>query len=111
MATTSDLRTGNIIRYNDDLCEVIEYQHINPGNWRAFVRLRLKSLRTGRIVEDRVRAGSDIDLVRVDRRSMQLSYRDGDDFVFMDPDTFEQITVGKAMMGDKARLRRRNGPG
>ena len=108
MATTSDLRTGNIIRYNDDLCEVIEYQHINPGNWRAFVRLRLKSLKTGRIVEDRVRAGSDIDLVRVDRRSMQLSYRDGDDFVFMDPDTFEQITVGQGMMGDKARFLREN---
>ena len=64
MATTSDLKTGNIIRYNDDLCEVIEYQHINPGNWRAFVRLRLKSLKTGRVVEDRVRAGSEIDLVR-----------------------------------------------
>ena len=73
MATTSDLKTGNIIRYNDDLCEVIEYQHINPGNWRAFVRLRLKSLKTGRVVEDRVRAGSEIDLVRVDRRAMQLS--------------------------------------
>ena len=108
MATTSDLKTGNIIRYNDDLCEVIEYQHINPGNWRAFVRLRLKSLKTGRVVEDRVRAGSEIDLVRVDRRAMQLSYRDGDDFVFMDPETFEQIMVTKAMMGDKARFLREN---
>ena len=108
MATTSDLRTGNIIRYNDELVEVVEYQHINPGNWRAFVRLRLKSLRTGRVIEDRVRAGSEIDLVRVDRRSMQLSYRDGDDFVFMDPETFEQITVSKDMVGDKIRFLREN---
>ncbi len=108
MATTSDLRSGNIIRYNNELYEVVEYQHINPGNWRAFVRLRLKNLRNGRVIEDRVRAGSDIDLVRVDRRPMQFSYRDGDDFVFMDPETFEQITVSEDMVGDKARFLREN---
>ena len=108
MATTSDLRTGNIIRYNDDLYEVVEYQHINPGNWRAFVRLRLKNFKTGRIIEDRVRAGSEIDLVRVDRREMVYSYRDGDFFVFMDPETFEQISVASVTVGDKAQLLREN---
>lgn len=108
MATTSDLRTGNIIRYNDDLYEVVEYQHINPGNWRAFVRLRLKNFKTGRIIEDRVRAGSEIDLVRVDRREMIYSYRDGDFFVFMDPETFEQINVASVTVGDKANFLREN---
>jgi elongation factor P len=108
MATTSDLRTGNIIRYNDDLYEVVEYQHINPGNWRAFVRLRLKNFKTGRTIEDRVRAGSEIDLVRVDRREMIYSYRDGDFFVFMDPETFEQINVASVTMGDKAQFLREN---
>ena len=60
MATTSDLRKGMLIRYNGHIVRVVEYQHIAPGNWRAMVRMKLKNFDTGKVIEDRVRAGSDI---------------------------------------------------
>ena len=84
MATTSDLRTGMIIRYNGQLHRVVEFHHHAPGNWRAMVIMKLKNIQTGKTFEDRVRAGSDIEIVRVEKRSMQFLYRDGDTFHFMD---------------------------
>lgn len=104
MATTSDLRTGMTIRYNGMLHRVVEFQHVSPGNWRAFVRLKLKNLDTQRIIEDRVRAGSDIDVVMVDRRPMQFLYRDGDTFHFMDTENYDQIEVPADAMGDGAQF-------
>jgi elongation factor P len=82
--TTSDLRNGMVIRYNGELYQVVEFQHVAPGNWRAFVRMKLKGWNSGKVIEDRVRAGSDIEIVRIERRTMQYLYRDGDDFIFMD---------------------------
>ncbi len=104
MATTSDLRTGMIIRYNGELNRVVEFQHVSPGNWRAFVRLKLQNMRTGRTVEDRVRAGSDIETVRVENREMQYLYRDGNDYVFMDNETYDQINISAEQVGDPARF-------
>src|SRR5256885_10478165 len=63
--TTADFRNGMVIRYNGELCTVVEFHHVRPGNWRAFVRVRLKNLRSGRILEQRFRAGEEIDEVRV----------------------------------------------
>lgn len=108
MATTSDLRTGIIIRYNGQLHQVVEFQHVAPGNWRAFVRLRLRNMANGKVIEDRVRAGSDIDIVRVDKRAMQYLYREGDIFHFMDSETFEQIEVAAVAIGDPARFLKEN---
>jgi elongation factor P len=104
MATTSDLRTGMIIRYNGELNRVVEFQHVSPGNWRAFVRLKLQNMRTGRTVEDRVRAGSDIETVRVENREMQYLYRDGNDYVFMDNETYDQINITAEQVGEPARF-------
>jgi elongation factor P len=104
MATTSDLRTGMIIRYNGTLHRVVEFQHVSPGNWRAFVRMRLKNVDTGRVIEDRVRAGSDIEIVRVERRPMQYLYSDGDFFHFMDTENFEQIQVPEDTIADSAKF-------
>ncbi len=106
--TTSDLRNGMVIRYNNDLYQVVEFQHVSPGNWRAFVRMKLKSKTTGKVIEDRVRAGSDIDIVRIERRTMQFLYRDGNDFIFMDTETFDQMAVTEAQIGEGAQFLKEN---
>jgi len=106
--STTDLRNGMVIRYNNDLYQVVEFQHVAPGNWRAFVRVKLKNLRSEKVFEDRMRAGADIDIVRIERRSMNFLYREGNDFIFMDPETFDQIQVAEAMVGDAARFLKEN---
>ena len=104
MATTSDLRTGIIIRYNGVLHRVVEFHHHAPGNWRAMVILKLKNMQTNKVIEDRVRAGSDIEIVRVDKRPMQYLYRDGDSYHFMDNETFEQIEIPGEEIGESAQF-------
>jgi elongation factor P len=106
--STTDLRNGMVIRYNDDLYQVVEFQHVAPGNWRAFVRVKLKNLRSEKVFEDRFRAGADINIVRIERRPMQFLYRDGTDFIFMDPNTFDQIQVSEEMVGDAAKFLKEN---
>ena len=108
--TTSDLRNGMVIRYNNELYQVVEFQHVAPGNWRAFVRMKLKNLNNGKVFEDRVRAGADIEIVRIERRTMQFLYREGENFIFMDNDTYDQIPVSEEMVGDGARFLKENEP-
>ena len=108
MATTQDLRTNIIIRYNGVLHRVVEFHHHAPGNWRAMVILKLKNIQTNKVIEDRVRAGSDIEIVRVDKRSMQYLYRDGDSYHFMDNETFEQLEVSGDTIGDPAKFLKEN---
>ena len=93
MATTSDLRRGILIRYNNDVYRVVEYQHIAPGNWRAMVRMRLKNLNNGKVIEDRVRAGDPIEIVQSEMRPVQYLYKDGTTYHFMDTETFDQIAL------------------
>ena len=81
--TTADFYNGMVIRYNGELCTVTEFHHVSPGNWRAFVRVNLKNLRTGRVIEQRFRAGEEIDAVRVEHQNWQFLYIDGEDYVFM----------------------------
>ena len=102
MATTSDLRTGMIIRYKGMLHRVLEFHHHAPGNWRAMVIMKLKNVQTGGVIEDRVRAGSDIEIVRVEKRPMQFLYRDGETYHFMDTETFEQIEIPEDTIGEPA---------
>jgi elongation factor P len=104
MATTSDLRTNIIIRYNGQLHRVVEFHHHAPGNWRAMVIMKLKNIQTGKTFEDRVRAGADIEIVRVDKRPMQFLYRDGTTYHFMDTETFEQMEVPEDTIGDSAKF-------
>lgn len=106
--TTSDLRNGMVIRYNGELYQVVEFQHVAPGNWRAFVRMKLKNLNNGKVFEDRVRAGSDINIVRIERRPMEFLYREDDSFVFMDNSTYDQIPVDVGVVGDGARFLKEN---
>ncbi|MBI4535777.1 MAG: elongation factor P [Ignavibacteriae bacterium] len=102
MPSTSDFRPGLVIKYNNELWTVVEFQHVNPGNWRAFVRTKLKNIKSGKVIENRFRAGESIDTVRIERKEFQFLYRDGLGFVFMDRDTFEQLTVQLEQIGDGA---------
>lgn len=98
--TTADFRNGMVIRYNGELYTVTEFHHVSPGNWRAFVRVRLKNLKSGRVLEQRFRAGEEIDEVRVEHQNWQFLYVDGDDYIFMNTETFDQQPVPKSLLGD-----------
>jgi len=104
MATTSDFRAGATIRYNGELYTLVEYQHVNPGNWRAFVRTKLKNLKTGRVIENRFRAGESVEMVRIEQKEYQYLYRDGLGFVFMDNESYEQLPVAQELLGDGAKF-------
>ena len=100
MADTSDFRNGLIIKFKNDLYTITEFQHVKPGKGGAFVRSTLKSLKTGKVIDNTFRAGESVDVVRVERRKYQYLYRDGDFLVCMDNETFEQINVPIENFGD-----------
>ena len=102
MASTSDFRPGMCIRMDGDLWTIVEFQHVNPGNWRAFVRAKLKSLRSGKVIETRFRAGEAVDAVRVETKEYQYLYHDGTGYVFMDQETYDQISVEEKIVGEGA---------
>ncbi|MEW6509436.1 MAG: elongation factor P [Bacteroidota bacterium] len=104
MPSTSDFRPGLVIKYNNDLWQIIEFQHVNPGNWRAFVRTKLKNIKSGKVIENRFRAGEAIDTVRIERKEFQFLYRDGSGYVFMDKENYEQISVEEEQVGEGAKF-------
>jgi elongation factor P len=104
MATTTDFRPGMAIRMDGNLWTVVEFQHVNPGNWRAFVRAKLKSLKSGKVIETRFRAGESVDAVRIDTKEFQYLYHDGSGLVFMDKETYDQISVPEDVVGEGARF-------
>ncbi|MEW6193722.1 MAG: elongation factor P [Bacteroidota bacterium] len=108
MATTADFRPGMVIRWNNELWTLVEFQHVNPGNWRAFVRAKLKNMKTGKVLENRFRAGESIDDVRVERHQYQYLYRDGQDFVLMHNETFEQINIAPEIIGEGQQFLKEN---
>jgi elongation factor P len=104
MPSTSDFRPGLVIKYNNELWTVVEFQHVNPGNWRAFVRTKLKNLKSGKVIENRFRAGEAIEIIRIERKEFQFLYRDPSGYVFMEKDTYEQITVSEEQIGEGAKF-------
>jgi elongation factor P len=95
MATTADFRNGLIIEFNNDLYSIVEFQHVKPGKGNAFVRTRLRNLKTGKILPNTFPAGVKINIQRVERRPMQYLYNDGVDYHFMNSATFEQLQIPK----------------
>lgn len=94
MSNTSDLSNGLIIRHNNELCQVVKYQHTMPGKGGAFYQVKLKNIKTGKSLDTRFRSGENINVVRIDKKEMQYIYKEGDDdIVLMDKETFEQINV------------------
>jgi elongation factor P len=103
MATTNDLKNGMVLNLDGQLWTVTDFQHVKPGKGGAFVRTTLKNVLTGKVVDKTFNAGTKVDTATVDRRDMTYLYRDGSDFVFMDGDTYEQIPVPEATVGDAAK--------
>jgi elongation factor P len=100
VATTNDLKNGMTLDLDGVLWNVVEFQHVKPGKGGAFVRTKLKNVLTGQVVDRTFNAGTKVDTATVDRREMQYLYSDGDDFVFMDTDTYDQMHVPAAAVGD-----------
>lgn len=99
MATTSDLRNGLIINYNNDLHSVVSVEHRTPGNLRAFYQVKLRNLKNGKIIENRFRSGEEIKVERLESGNYQYLYKDSDDYVLMDNESYEQIHIPADLIG------------
>ena len=104
MANTGDVKVGSILRYNGELCQVIKFLHRTPGNLRAFYQAKMKNLKTGKVVENRFRAGEEVEIARVEYKEMQFIYPEGEHIVVMDNDTYEQVYIPGEMFGANAKL-------
>ena len=98
MATTADIRNGLVLNYNNDLFQITEFQHVKPGKGAAFVRTKLKSLTTGRVIDNTFNAGVTIYPVRVERRKFQYLYKDESGYNFMDQESFDQINLDEKLI-------------
>jgi elongation factor P len=108
MASMADIRNGMVIQYRDDLYEVVDFLHVKPGKGSAFVRTKMKNVKTGRVLENTFRDSDVLTEVRVERVKKEYLYRDGDFFVLMDSETYEQMPVDQAVIGDKEKLMMEN---
>lgn len=98
MATTADFKNGICIDFNGDLYTLIEFQHVNPGKGAAFVRTKLKNLKTGKVIPNTFSAGVKIDIARVERRPYQFLYKEEDGYNFMHIETFEQVLIQETII-------------
>ena len=102
MATTNDLKNGMTLDLDGQLWTVVEFQHVKPGKGGAFVRTKLKSVLSGKVVERTFNAGVKVEVAILEKRQMQYLYKDSEDYVFMDQTTFDQINISKQTVGDAA---------
>ncbi|WP_067128435.1 elongation factor P [Microtetraspora malaysiensis] len=103
MATTNDLKNGLVLKLDGgELWTVVEFQHVKPGKGGAFVRTKLKNVMSGKVLDKTFNAGVKVEVANVDKREMQYSYLDGEDFVFMDTETYDMLHVSRAAAGDTA---------
>ena len=103
MASTNDLKNGMVLNIDGQLWTVIEFQHVKPGKGPAFVRTKLKNVTSGKTLDKTFNAGVKVDTANVDKRTMQYLYNDGSDYIFMDGDTYDQISVSPDVVGDAAK--------
>ena len=102
MATTNDLKNGMTLEIEGKLWTVVEFQHVKPGKGPAFVRTKLKLVPVGKVVERTFNAGVKVEIAIVEKRDMTFLYRDGEDFIFMDTENFDQMSISEAVVGDSA---------
>ncbi|OFE17738.1 elongation factor P [Humibacillus sp. DSM 29435] len=102
MASTNDLKNGLVLNLEGQLWSVVEFQHVKPGKGPAFVRTKLKAVLSGKVVDKTFNAGTKVETANVDKRTMAYLYKDGDDFVFMDTDTYDQVNVPGVTVGGAA---------
>ena len=102
MATTNDLKNGMTLDIEGQLWTVVEFQHVKPGKGPAFVRTKLKQVMTGKVVDKTFNAGVKVEVAILEKREMNFLYKEGDDFVFMDNENFDQMTISSATVGEAA---------
>lgn len=100
MISTNDLHNGVTLDIDGDVYAVVEFQHVKPGKGSAFVRTKLKNVRTGAVIDRTFNAGEKVPRAQVDKREVQFLYASGDEYSFMDTETYEQYTVPSAQLGD-----------
>ena len=100
MAIANDIRKGNALRYNGDICLVLDQERVKPGKGGAFVQTTLRNLRTGKSSQVRFASNENVEVVILRKKNLEFSYRAGAEFVFLDPDTFEQVSVTEDLVGD-----------
>ena len=101
MADTSDFRNGLIFKHRDGMWKIVEFLHVKPGKGPAFVRTKIKNIKTGQIIEETFRSGQKFEVVKIEARDYNYIYNDGDLYHFMDNDTFEQISLSKEQVGEE----------
>ena len=102
VATTNDLKNGLVLNLDNQLWQVLEFQHVKPGKGPAFVRTKLKNVISGKIIDKTFNAGTKVETANVDRRDMQYLYHDGTDYVFMDAKDYDQVNISAELVGDAA---------
>ncbi|MBN2261625.1 MAG: elongation factor P [Prolixibacteraceae bacterium] len=108
MATTADIKNGLCIEYNDQLFSIVSFQHVKPGKGAAFVRTKLKNLKTGKVIENTFNAGVKINTVRIERRPYQYLYKDDMGYNFMHTETFEQVVIAEELIDNSGLLKEGN---
>ena len=102
MADTTDIKNGVVLKIEGQLWTIIDFQHVKPGKGGAFVRTKMRNVMSGKVVDKTYNAGTKIETATVDRRDYQYLYQDGDDYVFMNLEDYDQITVSGETVGDAA---------
>ncbi len=103
MATSNDVKNGIVLNIDGQLWTVIDFQHVKPGKGGAFVRTKLKNVLSGKVVDKTFNAGVRVETANVDKRDMQYLYKDADDYIFMDLDSFDQINISAQVVGDNSK--------
>lgn len=100
MATTSDIKKGVILKHNNDIWIVTEFQHVKPGKGGAFVRTKLKNIKDGKVIDNTFKTGEKIEIQELDRKTMKFLYAEDNNNYFMDPDTYDQVSISSDVIGD-----------
>lgn len=108
MISTNEFRTGLTIEVEGDIYTVVEFQHVKPGKGSAFVRSKLKNLRTGAVIERTFRAGEKLPKAHLERREMQYLYKEGDSYVFMDNESYDQVSLQSEQLGEGVKYLKEN---
>ncbi|MCL1798252.1 MAG: elongation factor P [Eggerthellaceae bacterium] len=106
--STADFKNGICIEYNDKLWTIVEFQHVKPGKGGAFVRTKLRDVRTGRIVDNTFNSGTKFEQVRLENKTMQYLYNDGSTYYFMDNESYEQVDIAAEVVGGAAQWLKEN---
>lgn len=108
MATTSDFKVNAMLKFNNDIYSIVDFQHVQTGRGGAYYQTKLRNVKTGKIIENRYRSGENIDMVSVNRRNYQFLYKDGENLVFMSLEDYDQIYVSASILGDEIKFLKDN---